>query len=64
MSVWTMVVILAVIASRLDTPLVATHLVVHWIDPIALGLTAITTIMSPLLVRWRFGPWKKRTRPS
>ncbi|MHB1954282.1 MAG: GerAB/ArcD/ProY family transporter [Sulfobacillus sp.] len=64
MSVWTMVVILAVIASRLDTPLVATHLVVHWIDPIALTLTAITTLMSPLLVRWRFGPWNKRTRPS
>lgn len=50
-SVWAMVSTLALIASQLTTPLVATHLVLHWVDPTALALTVTTSILAPMLAR-------------
>lgn len=63
-TVWAMVILLAAIASRLTTPLMATHLLLHWVDPTILVLTGITSILSPLLVRWRLGHRNKRTASS
>lgn len=51
--VWSLVALLGAIAWCLPTPVAATDLVVHWIDPAALGVTIITSVGAPLLVRKR-----------
>ena len=52
--VWALILVLLGIASALSSPLKATHVVLAWIDPVALGLTLFTSILSPIIwFTWR-----------
>lgn len=50
---WGLIVLIAAIITRLTSPLTATYLVVHWIDPAALVVTTATSLLAPFLVHWR-----------
>ena len=45
--------VLGVSATQIATPVKANQIVLHWINPIALGLTVFSSILAPLLVRRR-----------
>ena len=60
--VWALIGLLGGIAWGLPSPVAATDLVVHWIDPPALGVTIITSLGAPWLVRRR--PVRERTPVS
>ncbi len=47
--VWSGILFLLAISVTLSTPLEATHVVLAWVDPVALGLTLFTNVLSPLL---------------
>ncbi|NMP25120.1 hypothetical protein HIJ39_22755, partial [Sulfobacillus sp. DSM 109850] len=51
--VWGLIGLLAGITWSLPSPVAATDLVVHWIDPAALGVTIFTSLGAPWLVRRR-----------
>ncbi|NMP24848.1 spore gernimation protein, partial [Sulfobacillus sp. DSM 109850] len=51
--VWSLMGLLGAIAWRLPSPVAATDLVVHWIDPAALGVTMLTSLGATWLVRRR-----------
>lgn len=52
--VWALILLLLAIAIALSSPLKATRVVLDWIDPVALGLTLFTSILSPIIwFTWR-----------
>lgn len=53
MVVWISASALGGLATRIATPLQANHLVLHWIDPIALALTLFSSLCTPGLLYLR-----------
>lgn len=51
--VWIFAAVLGGLATQIATPVVANNIVLHWINPTALGLTVFSSILAPLLVRRR-----------
>jgi len=57
-TVWVLVLSVALITLQIPTPLVARHIVLYWVNPGVILVTGSFSLMSPLVARW----WRRRQK--